>query len=80
MIKKNNTTAGTKDKKNNIGQPGWLSSLTPPSALGMILETWDQVPHPALCMGPASPSACVSASLSLCACHDKVNKIFKIYI
>ncbi|CAD7671587.1 unnamed protein product [Nyctereutes procyonoides] len=31
----------------------------------MILETLDRVPHWALCMEPASPSACVSASLSL---------------
>ena len=36
-----------------------------PSAQGMILETWDQVPCQAPCMEPASPSACVSASLSL---------------
>ena len=36
-----------------------------PSAQGVILESWDQVPHPAPCMKPASPSACVSTSLSL---------------
>ena len=29
----------------------------------MILGSWDQVPHQALCMEPASPSACVSASV-----------------
>ena len=23
------------------GQPGWLNGLTPPSAQGVILETWD---------------------------------------
>ena len=47
-------------------QPGWLSGLVPPSAQGLILETWDQVPRQAACMEPVSPSACVSASLSLC--------------
>ena len=47
------------------GQPGWLSSLVPPSAQGAILETKDQVPCRAPCMEPASPSACVSASLSV---------------
>ena len=36
-----------------------------PLAQGMILESWDRVPHRAPCMEPASPSACVSASLSL---------------
>ena len=32
-------------------------------AQGLILETWDQVPHQTPCMEPASPSACFSASL-----------------
>ena len=32
---------------------------------GMILETGDQGPRQAPCTEPASPSACVSASLSL---------------
>uniref|UniRef100_A0A8C0PKW3 Ubiquitin-like domain-containing protein n=1 Tax=Canis lupus familiaris TaxID=9615 RepID=A0A8C0PKW3_CANLF len=50
---------------NFIGQPGWLSSLVPPSTQGLIVETGDRVPHWATCMEPASPSACVSASLSL---------------
>ena len=36
-----------------------------PSAQGMISESWDQVPHRAPCEKPASPSACVSASLSV---------------
>ena len=36
-----------------------------PSAQGMILETQDQIPRQAHCMEPASPSAYVSASLSL---------------
>ena len=49
-----------------FGQPEWPSGLALPSAQGMILETQDRVPHQAPCMGPASPSACVSAPLSLC--------------
>ena len=36
-----------------------------PLAQGMILASWDQVPHWAPCEEPASPSACVSASLSV---------------
>ena len=36
-----------------------------PLARGAILETWDRIPRRAPCMESASPSACVSASLSL---------------
>ena len=43
----------------------WLSGGAPPSAQGLILETRDRVPRRAPCMEPASPSACVSASLFL---------------
>ena len=35
------------------------------SAQVMIPWSWDQVPHQALCMEPASPSASVSAFLSV---------------
>ena len=56
---------GSQVKIPSVGQPGWLSGLVPPSAQGVVLETWDRVPHQTLCMEPASPSACVSASLSL---------------
>ena len=35
-----------------------------PSAQGVMLETRDRVPRQAPCVEPASPSACVSASLS----------------
>ena len=51
--------------KNKTGQPGWLSGLALPSAQAVILGTWDRVPCRAFCMEPISPSACVSASLSL---------------
>ena len=53
-----------------FGQAKWLSGLAPPSAQGMILESWDRVPRQAPCMEPASPSACVYASL----CVSLMNK------
>ena len=56
--------------KNHTGQPGWLSGLAPPSAQGVILETRDRVPYWSPCVEPASPSACVFASLSL----SQINK------
>ena len=52
-------------KKIRGGQPRWLSGLAPPSAQGVVLETRDRVPHQALCLEPASPSACVCDSLFL---------------
>ena len=51
-----------------ISVPGCLGDLAVerlPWAQGVILETWDRVPHRASCVEPASPSACVSASLSV---------------
>ena len=51
-----------------LGQPRWRSGLVLPAAQGVILETLDRVPRQALCMMPAFPSACVSASLSLSLC------------
>ena len=53
------------------GQPQWRSGLALPAAQGVILETLDRVPCQALCMMPASPSACVSASLSLSVSMSK---------
>ena len=42
-----------------------------PLAQGVIPESQDPVPHPAVCMEPASPpSSCVSASL----CVSVMNK------
>ena len=57
-------------KINILGQPGGLSGLAPPSAQGLILKSQDRVPRRAPCMEPASPSACVSASL----CVSLMNK------
>ena len=56
---------GPSCKRKNYEQPGWLSGLALPSAQGVILETRDGVLRWAPCMEPASPSACVSASLSV---------------
>ena len=51
------------------GQLGGSAVEHLPLAQGVILGSWDQVPHWASHREPASPSACVSASLSLS--HDK---------
>ena len=51
-------------KMHQIGQPRWLSGLAPPSAGGW--DPGDPRPSPTSGMEPASPSDCVSASLSLC--------------
>ena len=47
------------------------------SAQAVVLETRDRVPHQAPRMEPVSPSACVSASLSVCVSHQSINKISK---
>ena len=41
----------------------WLSGLAPPSAQGITLESWGEVPRWASCMEPASPSASLCVSL-----------------
>ena len=46
-------------------QPRRPKGLVPPSAQGVILETWDRVPRRAHCMGPVSPSVCLCLSLYL---------------
>ena len=56
-----------------FGQPQWLTGLVLPSAQGVILETRDRVPHQAPCVEPASPSASVSAFLSV----SLIKKILK---
>ena len=43
-----------------------------PLAQGVIPESQDRVPHRARCMEPASLSACVCASLSLCVSHEYI--------
>ena len=57
-------------KKKSMGIPGWRSGLAP--AFGPGRDPGDPGSNPTLgsrCMEPASPSACVSASLSLCDYH-----------
>ena len=53
-------------KSSEVGSLGGAAVWRLPLAQGVILGTLDQVPHQAPCMEPASPSACVSASFSLC--------------
>ena len=48
-----------------------------PLAQGVILGSQYRVPHQPPLGEPASPSAYVSASASLCISHEKINKIFK---
>ena len=52
-------------KKESSGSLGGAAVWCLPLAQGAILETRDRIPRQAPCMEPASPSACVSASLSL---------------
>ena len=54
------------------GSLGGLEVEHLPLAQGVIPESQDQVPQRAPCMEPASPSACVSAplSLSVCVSHE----------
>ena len=56
-------------KKIRAGQSWWLNGLVLPLVQGVILEIQDGVPHGAPCVEPASPSACVSASLCVCVSH-----------
>ena len=52
--------------KEKQGSPGGSAGLLAlPPAQGVIPEIRDRVPHQTPCMEPASPSACVFASLSL---------------
>ena len=57
----------TRQKRKRIpgGRLGGSAVEHLPSAQGMILESRDRVPHRAPCVESASPSACVSASLSV---------------
>ena len=65
------------NKSQHHGQLRWLSGLVLPSAQGVILETQDRVPHQAPCMEPASPSACVSASLCVSLRNKKKKYLLK---
>ena len=45
--------------------------------LRALSQSGDRVLYQAACGEPASLSACVSASLSVCVSHEKINKILK---
>ena len=51
-----------------MGSLGGSAAERLPSAQGVTPGSWDRVLHQALCMEPASASACVSASL--CVSHE----------
>ena len=53
-----------------LGHLGGSAVERLPLAQDVILESWDRVPRWAPCIEPASPSACVSASLSFCVPHE----------
>ena len=57
-------------KSTFLGRLGGSAVKCLPSAQGVILESLNRVPCQASCMEPASPSACVSASLSFCVSHE----------
>ena len=54
----------------NEGPLGGSAVEPLPLAQGMIQRSWDRVPHRAPCGEPPSPSAFVSASLSVCVSHE----------
>ena len=58
------------EKRAKMGRLGGSVVEGLPSAWGMIPEFQDGVPHRAPFREPASPSACVYASLSVCASHE----------
>ena len=60
----------TSVRTNSRGSLGGSAVWRLPLAQGAILESWDRVPCRAPCVEPASPSACVSAFLSLCVSHE----------
>ena len=58
-----------------MGGLGGLVVERLPWAQGVTPRSRDPVPHRAPCREPASPSACVSASL--CVSHKKINNLKK---
>ena len=74
MNEKGETTTNTKEIQTILktyygGSLGGSEVWRLPLAQGTILDSWDRVPRQASGMEPASPSSCVSASLSLYVYH-----------
>ena len=65
LIKEKDKKQGCNFNKGEIGMPGWLSGWASAFGSGRDPGIWDLVPHQAPCGEPASPSAYVSASLSV---------------
>ena len=61
-VKKEPSRSGVRNQR--MGRLGGSAVKRLPSAQSVILEFWDRAP----CRESASPSACVSASLSLSLC------------
>ena len=59
-----------------LGYLGGSAVENLPLAQGVIPESWDRVRLQAPRREPTSPSACVSASFSLCVPHEQIDKIF----
>ena len=74
LISDNKVQESWRLKYKSTGSPGGSVVWRLPLAQGVILEAQDQVPHQAPCVEPASPSACVSASLFLSLPVSLMNK------
>ena len=59
-----------KFKKERRGHLGGSEVEGLPLAQGVIPGSWDRVPHWAPHTEPASPTACVSASVCVCVSHE----------
>ena len=69
MGRKMMLSKGMSKDSENKGCLGGSAAERLPLAQGVILESWDSVPHRASCMEPASPSFfyfCLCLCLSLC--------------
>ena len=66
------SSTGSEESTLRVGRWGPLggSVVEPSSAQDVIPGSWNRVPHWGPRREPASPSACVSAFLSLCGSHE----------
>ena len=68
LISQNANKAAEGSENMVQGSLGGAAVWRLPLARGAILETRDRIPRRASFMGPASPSACISASVCVCVC------------